>query len=162
MPCRRAQSAHPLRKACPMHKIETAIDIHASARRVWDVLADFERHPDWNPFVRSIQGQAKEGTKLVVRIQPEGGAGMTFRPRVLVARPGSELRWRGRFLVPGLFDGEHYFRIEPTGPNQSRFVHGEVFSGVFVRFAQAGLEKGTKAGFHAMNRALKARVEAQA
>jgi hypothetical protein len=40
----------------------------------------------------------------------------TFRPRVLEAEPARRLRWLGHLLVPGLFDGEHRFTIEPAGP----------------------------------------------
>ena len=36
---------------------------------------------------------------------------MTFKPTVLVAEGPKELRWLGRLLLPGMFDGEHSFRI---------------------------------------------------
>jgi hypothetical protein len=38
-------------------------------------------------------------------------------------------------------------------------VHGEKFSGLLVGLAKSSLEGGTRAGFVAMNKALKARVE---
>lgn len=84
---------------------------------------------------------------------------MTFRPKVLVAEPNTELRWLGRLLIPGLFDGEHYFRLSSLGSNRTRLVHGERFSGVLVPFAKSSLESATRAGFEAMNKALKARAE---
>lgn len=84
---------------------------------------------------------------------------MTFRPRVLVAEANTELRWLGRMLMPGRFDGEHYFRLSPLAAGRTRFVHGERFSGILVPFARSSLESGTRAGFEAMNRALKARAE---
>jgi len=142
-----------------MHEISTEIEIHASAARVWSVLTNFEAHPDWNPFVRKISGTARVGEKLKVFIQPPGGNGMTFRPTVLVSKPEQELRWLGRFLIPGLFDGEHYFRIVSLGPERVRFIHGEQFSGILVRLAKSSLDTATRAGFEAMNQALKARAE---
>jgi hypothetical protein len=84
---------------------------------------------------------------------------MTFRPTVLMARPNQELRWRGRLLLPGIFDGEHYFQIVPITPARVRFIQGEKFSGILVAFAKSSLEGGTKAGFVAMNQALKTRAE---
>lgn len=143
-----------------MHQVRTEIEIDASPARVWSVLTDFSAHPQWNPFVRSISGVLRERERLVVSVQPEGGREMTFRPVVLVAQPERELRWLGRFLVPGLFDGEHYFQLEPLGPQRTRFVHGEKFSGLFVSMARASLDGATRAGFVAMNEALKARAEA--
>lgn len=85
---------------------------------------------------------------------------MTFKPTVLVADADSELRWLGRFLVPGLFDGEHYFQLKANGQGGTTFVHGEKFSGVLVAFAKSSLEGGTRAGFVAMNEAIKVRAEA--
>ncbi len=142
-----------------MHDIATTIDIAATPDRVWSILVDFPAHPQWNPFVRSIEGTPRVGDRLTVSIRPPGGKGMTFRPTVLAAEPGRELRWRGHLLFPGLFDGEHYFRIEPLGPGLVRFVHGERFSGLLVPFAKSSLDRGTRAGFEAMNGALKARAE---
>ncbi len=85
---------------------------------------------------------------------------MTFRPAVLKVIPNSELRWLGHFLLPGIFDGEHYFQITQLGPHRVRFVQGERFSGVLVPFAKSSLDGGTKAGFVAMNQALRSRAEA--
>src|SRR5688572_24984610 len=143
-----------------MRELLTEIEIDASPARVWKVLLDFPAHADWNPFIRSIQGQARVGEELEVRVQPEGGKPMSFRPRVLAAEPEKELRWRGRFLLPGIFDGEHFFRIEALAAQRTRFVHGEQFSGMLVPLAWGSMENGTRAGFVAMNRALKARAEA--
>ncbi len=142
-----------------MIEITTDIEISATPQRVWSILVDFPSHSQWNPFVCSIEGVPKAGERLKVAIQPPGGKGMTFRPTVLVATPEQELRWLGRFLLPGIFDGEHYFQIVPIGPDRVRFIHGEKFSGILVSLAKSGLEGGTRAGFVAMNRALKARAE---
>lgn len=83
---------------------------------------------------------------------------MTFRPRVLVAEPARELRWLGHLLIPGLFDGEHSFVIEPTDPRSCRFHHGETFTGALVGLFSKGLD-ATGDGFDQMNLALKARSE---
>ena len=141
-----------------MRRIETAIDIAAPARAVWMVLIDFAAYPDWNPFIRRLQGEPTVGTQLEVTLQPPGGSAMSFKPTVLVAEIGRELRWRGRVLVPGLFDGEHAFRLEPA-PSGCRFHHDETFSGLLVPLFGAMLAK-TEQGFVAMNEAIKRRVEA--
>lgn len=84
---------------------------------------------------------------------------MSFRPRVLTVTGGRELRWLGRFVVPGLFDGEHYFRLEPIGTTRVRFVHGEDFSGLLVGLFKDSLLSSTRDGFEELNRALKRRAE---
>ena len=140
-------------------EISHAIAIDAAPDAVWAALVDVDAYPEWNPFVVSLAGEVREGARLEVRIAPPGGRAMTFRPTVVAAEPGRELRWLGRLLVRGLFDGEHSFRIEPLGDARSRFVQSERFSGLLVRPLRRMLER-TQAGFAEMNAALKRRVEA--
>jgi hypothetical protein len=121
------------------------------------VLTDFTAYPDWNPFIRRLQGEAEVGARLEVTVQPPDGRAMTFKPVVLAAEPNRELRWRGRVLMPGLFDGEHSFRLEPV-TSGCRFHHGETFSGLLVPLFASTLA-ATAQGFRAMNEALKRRVE---
>ncbi len=84
---------------------------------------------------------------------------MRFKPKVLAAEPGRELRWLGRLGLPGIFDGEHSFRLEPLPGGGTRLVQAERFRGLLVGLFGGTLEK-TKAGFEQMNRALKQRTEA--
>ncbi len=84
-----------------MKELRTEIEIDASSERVWTVLSDFSRHAEWNPFIRVIEGEPREGERLSVRIEPPGGKAMRFRPTVLRAVPSEELRWLGRLGVPG-------------------------------------------------------------
>jgi hypothetical protein len=143
-----------------MHKITTTVEITAPPHNVWTVLLDFPSHPHWNPFIRSIEGSPREGETLKVFIQPVGGKGMTFRPRVRRVAPDRELRWLGRLIVPGIFDGEHFFTLEPLDEGRrTRFIQGERFTGFLVPLLRKTLDRGTREGFEAMNRALKARVE---
>ena len=139
--------------------ISTSIDIESPPERVWQVLADLAAHPDWNPFIQSISGQLSPGEKLTVHISPPGGKGMTFKPTVLVARDNQELRWKGRLFLPGLFDGEHFFKLEPIA-NGTRFHHGETFSGILVAVMGAASFEQIERGFSEMNQAIKRRAEA--
>lgn len=143
-----------------MHSLETQISINASAERVWSVLVDFASHQRWNPFIRSIEGRPEVGQALRVFIQPPGGKGMQFRPTVLAVETNRELRWKGKLLLPGLFDGEHYFKLEIV-PSAGVILHqGELFTGMLVPFFKGSIDGATKQGFLAMNAALKKEAEA--
>ncbi len=108
----------------------TEISITAPPGRVWHLLTDFASYPMWNPFIRRASGELKEGAQLEVYLKPSGAKGMTFRPRVLKAEPNRELRRLGHFLIPGLFDGEHIFTIEPLKPDACD-SHGARYSEAF-------------------------------
>jgi hypothetical protein len=139
--------------------LRTEIEIAAPAPRVWDVLMDFAAYPQWNPFIRRIAGVASPRMRLRVQIQPPGGRAMTFHPTVRRVEEPRHFSWRGRTLVPGLFDGEHFFELEPAGGDRVRFVHGEVFRGLLVPVLAKTLRTTTRQGFELMNAALKARAE---
>jgi hypothetical protein len=85
-----------------MKELRTEIEVEARPERVWEILTDFPAYPEWNPFIRSIEGKASPGSKLEVRIGPPGGRGMTCKPTVLEATPKQELRWLGRVFAPQL------------------------------------------------------------
>jgi hypothetical protein len=142
-----------------MHQLETQIEIEAPVERVWSLLIDFPSYPRWNPFVRSVEGNLEIGRTLKVFIQPPGASGMRFRPTVLAVQPNRELRWRGKLLLPGLFDGEHYFKLEAKPGGRLSFRQGEIFSGILVPFFRRSLDGATKQGFVAMNEALKREAE---
>jgi hypothetical protein len=140
-----------------MRLIDTRIEIAAPPGRVWDVLIDFPRFREWNPFIIRIEGAPAPGARLRVEIRPPGKSPMTFSPMVLAARPGKELRWRGRLLLPGIFDGEHAFELEERG-GMCSFRQSERFTGLLVPLLGGALA-ATERGFAAMNAALKRRAE---
>ena len=141
-----------------MRELRTEIEIDAPTERVWHVLSDFSAYSEWNPFIRAIEGVPEVGSRLKVRIDPPGARGMTFKPTVREVEPGRELRWLGRFLVPGLCDGEHRLVVEPLSEGRSRFVQSERFSGLLVGLLAKTLA-ATERGFVEMNEALKQRTE---
>jgi hypothetical protein len=123
------------------------------------VLADLPAYGEWNPFMKKIDGEPRAGAKLEVRMEPEGERAMTFRPTVLTAEPGRELKWLGHLLVPGLFDGEHRWLIEEIELGRVRFTQSERFGGILVPLLWKKLrDGGTAKGFRAMNEALARRV----
>lgn len=141
-----------------MRQIETKVLIDTPAERVWQVLTNFHLYPEWNPFVRLIEGPLEEGRKIRIRVVPPGSKGMGFRPRIMRVLPKQEFRWKGKLGIGGLFDGEHYFLIKELGPEQTQLTHGERFSGLLVGMMGNTLEQ-TRQGFEQMNEALKKRCE---
>lgn len=139
-------------------EIRTEVEILAPAAAVWKVLLDFERYPEWNPFIVKLEGEPNPGARLSASISlPETAKEHHFRPHVLVCEPERELRLRAHFGMKGLLDGEHFFRlIEQDG--RTRFAQGQDLTGILLRFALASVTLLTR-GCVYMNQALKQRVE---
>ena len=139
------------------HDIRAEIDIEAPPAEVWRHLVDLAAFRDWNPFIPAASGVPEVGQKLSLRLQPPGGRGITIRPTVTEVVQGSVLEWLGHLVVPGLFDGRHRFQLMPT-PSGTHLVQSESFGGLLVRLLRRSLDGGTRAGFEAMNTALRRRV----
>src|SRR5918994_2016142 len=141
--------------------ISRSVEVDAPPQRVWGELADTASYPGWNPFIKRLEGELREGERIEGEIEPPDGRAITFKPTVIAVTPNRELRWLGHLLVRGLFDGEHRFEIEDLGDGRSRLTQSERFAGVLVRPFGGTLAK-TERGFEAMNRDLKERVEVPA
>jgi hypothetical protein len=141
-----------------MRNLETDITINAPAEKVWSILTDFDKYPEWNPFVVKIKGKPEVNAKL--RVTMKNGKGVAvFEPNVTVAEKNRAFEWLGSLSIPGMFSGNHYFRIQPTAPGQVKFIHGENFTGILVGLLFVFIGEQTKQGFINMNQALKERAE---
>ncbi|MGB0121431.1 MAG: SRPBCC domain-containing protein [Solirubrobacterales bacterium] len=141
-----------------MREIKTRTTIAAAPDEVWKVLTDLESYENWNPFITSASGDVTEGQRLRLRIAPPDGRSMSFRPTVLKADPGRELRWLGRLGVRGIFDGEHYFQLRELDNGGTELLQGEKFTGMAVGLLGGAL-KNTERGFELLNEALRERCE---
>ena len=140
------------------HEISTQIDIDAPAARVWEVLTDFGQTPAWNPSITEISGVLAQGARLSIRGAAPGKAPTRFTALVLATESNRELRWRRFLILPGLFDREQYFVLEPLGKNRTRLVQGEKFSGLLAGLFR-GAMNAAEQGANAMNAALKQQAE---
>ncbi len=142
-----------------MNELRTEIKINANPEKVWSVLTDFKKFPEWNPMMKSLEGNLKVGEKVVVKMEQPGSGTMTFKPTITKVIPNKEFRWQGKLLVSGLFDGEHIFEISDNKDGSSTLVHREVFKGILIPLFKNMLDKNTRQAFIMMNEQLKARCE---
>lgn len=137
-------------------EIKTSIEISATPEEVWTGLTDFQAYENWNPFLKSVEGEFIVGEKVKIN-----AGGMKFKPKVLVYEENEEVRWKGKFLFKGLFDGEHIFKIIDNKDGTVTFRQDEIFSGILVGLFSKKLDRETKPGFEAMNLKLKEIVESK-
>jgi hypothetical protein len=136
-------------------EISTEVLIDGSPRTVWQVLTATSAYPSWNPMIARIVGDLREGNIIEV------DEGMIFHPRILAFRAEQELRWKGHVWVPGIFDGEHRFVLEPLG-DRTRLIQSERFTGILAGKITNGIIDETVNAMNGMNSALKARAESSA
>jgi hypothetical protein len=141
-----------------MKELRTEIEIQSTPEKVWQVLTDLDKWPEWNPFTHHAIGKAKAGEKVDITFK-SGAKEMTLHCVVLKVEPNRELRWKYHVLLPGLFQGEHSFTIEKIDANRVRFIDREIFNGLLVPLQARDIDTNSREGFEAMDKALKARAE---
>ena len=142
-----------------MREIRTEIEIDASPNKVWQILTDFDKYNQWNPFINEIIGSAKAGSKIEIHIETPSGRNRKYEPTVTKVEKERELRWLGKSSIPGFMNGEHVFMINEVQSGRILFVQREVFNGFLSSLFGKSLDTDIKEGLDEMNKALKERAE---
>ena len=138
--------------------LRTEIQIQAAPEKVWQILTDLAKYPEWNPFITHAIGKAEAGARVDITVH-SGSKEMRLHCTVVKAEPKRELCWKYHVISPLLFRGEHSFIIEPMGSNYVRFVDQEVFKGLLVPLQAKDIDTNSRHGFEALDKALKLRAE---
>ena len=133
--------------------------VDSTPEKIWSVLTNFKEYENWNPFMIKIIGDAKLGSKIEVQIQTVKGKKRTYKPIITKFEINKELRWKGKSLLPGIFDGERIFIIEKSAHTKVSFLHKEIFKGLGVKLIGSKLDEDLGESFKKMNIALKTRAE---
>lgn len=137
--------------------LKKSIEINAPSNVVWEVLTDTKKYSEWNPFFIKAEGNFVLGETVEMSIQTEDKSVMKFSPKIMACSQNKYLQWRGRLLMPGIFDGRHTFTIDSISSNKVEFIQDEKFQGILVPIVN---KKPFGKGWEKMNVALKIRAEA--
>jgi hypothetical protein len=55
-----------------LKELRTEIEIQAPAEKVWQVLTELDKYPEWNPFICHAAGKAETGKTVDIDFQPDG------------------------------------------------------------------------------------------
>lgn len=140
--------------------IRTEIEIAASAKRVWETLCGEPRNlARWGGDILDASGHLEEGGVLTLTLRAAPGIKTKVQAKLLRVDPPHELRWRGKLLFPGLFQGEHVFEIVDREEGGVTLIQWESFSGILAPILFPTLLRGVKGGFQEMNRGIKEHAE---
>jgi hypothetical protein len=103
----------------------TRTRIAAPATRVWSILTDLPRWPEWNSTVVSVEGTVALGQKVSVTVT--ANPKRAFPVTVSVLEAPSRMVWTGGMPL-GLFTGTRTFSLD-EGSGGTEFSMEEVYSG---------------------------------
>ena len=142
-----------------MKEIRNEIIINASPDYVWHILTDFSKYSQWNPFIRTIEGMVEPGALIEAQIGFYNFDSKPLLLKVVWVEPNQALRLRRQLFIPGIFDTEYVFEIEPLGPNQTKLIHREIFSGLLAPLFTRGQEAETQYDLEALGQTMKVLAE---
>ena len=131
------------------------IEIRAEPEVVWDVLADIDNWPSWNPDVKEarLMGGLRESSVF----RWKAGPGTITSTLEKVDRP-REIGWRGKTMG---INAVHVYKLEPHAEGTE--VHTEEsFDGLVASLLKHSMRKSLQKGIEGGLRHLKAEAERRA
>ena len=89
------------------------IIINAAPSTVWNVLIQTENYPDWNPVMRLLEGEVKEGNKVKYRFTQDQKNISEIGASVERIVPNELLKQRGG--IPLVLTFNHRYVLDPVG-----------------------------------------------
>jgi hypothetical protein len=142
-----------------MREIRTEAHIAAPPERVWAVASDFASYGEWNPFMPSVEGEARVGARLKLRVEPPGKRASGIPARVLAVEAPRRIAWRGGLLGSWFFSATHTLELTPRDGG-TLFVNREEFRGLLAPLLLRYMGPSLRSGYESMNGGLRSRVAA--
>jgi hypothetical protein len=139
--------------------VEHVLEIDAPPQRVWKVVCDLDRYPEWNPFVVACRSSLAVGDPIEMRVHVFRSFAQPQRETIFEHVPGRRLCYGVPGQALGALASRRCHELEPLGA-RTRYVSHFELSGWLAPVVRLLLGRRLEAGFAAMSAALKARAEA--
>ncbi len=136
------------------------VEIEAPASFVWDVLVDYARYPEWNPYTIAVETTLEIGDPIDLTLPNPDGSDDTIlnREYIRVVDPPHHLRYDTAEEYPGLLGMRDQY-IAELGPDRCSYRTTDTLTGELADLVLELNGDWIKAGFDAVALALKARAE---
>lgn len=136
-----------------MQALRARIPIRSHPADVFHVLINFDTYREWNPWLKDVRGEAKQGALVCVRPNMLSLFGMRLKYRLQTIQAKDFLRWQEEAWFSSLFNTvreyQVYTRVDGSAIYSVRLsFHGPLAPLVSVfygRAVQRGLLREAKA-----------------
>ena len=134
------------------------VEIYAPIERVWEILVDFERYREWNPFTTRVEANLEIGSPVMLHVtlgrlkrkQPE---------RIETVEPPQLLAWGVTMGARFLLVARREQRLEALGATRCRYSTTDATTGLLTPLVALLFGRLIRQGFNDMAAALKTRAE---
>jgi uncharacterized protein YndB with AHSA1/START domain len=132
--------------------------IEAPRERVWQVLVDFPRYAEWNPFTPEVRARLEVGASVDMRVRLWSGL-RHQREYVRRVVPGERLCWGMHMGAAWLVRAERCQWLEALDGDRTRYVTEDRIAGWLTPLVLALYGRSMQRGFEGVAQGLKGRVE---
>ncbi len=134
-----------------------AVDIEAPIERVWEVLTDFERYGEWNPFTTRVDANLEVGASVSLHVV-YGPFRLRPTARIEIIEPPTLLVWGVTMGASWLLTARREQRLDSLDESRCRYRTTDSLNGVLTPLIVLLYGRAIRRGFNAMAVALKARA----
>ncbi|MFI6041357.1 SRPBCC family protein [Nocardia sp. NPDC051321] len=138
--------------------IDATVDIDAPADLVWQVLTDFPRYGEWNPFVSECSSSLVPGEPIDMLVHL-GARPRRQREFIRSHTPGHELSYAMKPVPLNTLHSLRSHTLTPLDSNRTRYESHFELAGWLHPVVVALLGKHLQRGFAAMTAGVKERAE---
>lgn len=137
------------------------VEVDAPQQVVWDVLVDYDRYPEWNPYTVRVDTTLEVGADVLLHLPhpDKPGETMTTLEHMRVIDAPHHLQYDTGDSLQGIFAVRDQW-VEDLGDGRSSYRTTDVFTGEHAKLAHDLQGAWVKQGFDAVAHAIKARAEA--
>ena len=140
-------------------KIATEVAVQASPDKIWNTLIDFAGYPEWNRFLKAVNGQAAPDAPLVVDLQYYGKPLRKLSGQVTGFMPPKYFSWAWKHKFGAWFLAtEHVFRIKETDSGKVIFFQEMYCTGLGLKFRRRDVQQTVRLSLERLNDDLKERI----
>jgi hypothetical protein len=140
--------------------IDENLDVAAPASTVWEVLTDFPRYGEWNPFVVACASTLEVGSAIDMRVHVLDAFAQPQRETIFEHVPGQRFCYGLAGDALGALSSRRSHEVTSRGDRSAIYRSHFELSGWLAPLVRALFGRKLERGFHEMTRAIGKRAEA--
>jgi len=138
--------------------IDDSVEIDAPAAAVWQVLTDFPRYREWNPFCVTAESTLEPGAPIDMRVKLLGPKEKAQREYIRAVEPGTGFSYTMKPIPLGALHSLRSHTLTPLGDERCRYDSHFELAGWLLPVVTGLMGAALRRGFGQMTAAVATRA----
>ena len=136
-------------------QISASIEIDAPPELVWEILTDFDRYPEWNPFTVAVATDFEMGAAVRMKVALLGRRTQRQTEYITTLVPGQKVCWGMNETTAWLIGATRCQLLEPLDGGRTRYTSDDRITGILAPLVMLIYGRAMQRGFESVCTALK-------